>query len=119
VFVPRLAKGNEVEFRIDTGADHTCLHPYDSRVLMIPFDLLDQERAVTGYGVGGGNRFFVESAQLVFDDAELGYEVRTIDLWIAEPNDGNRSLPSLLGLDVLRHWRMNFTPRNNLLQFFA
>ena len=119
VFVPRLARGGEVRFRIDTGADNTCLHPYNSDDLRIPFDLLDPESVITGYGVGGENRFFVESAQLVFDDDELGYEVRTIDLWIAEPNPGNAHLPSLLGMSVLRHWRMNFDPPNGLLQFFA
>ena len=119
VFIPRLNRARSIRFQVDTGADHTCLHPNESDALMIPFDLLDPERAIIGYGVGGENRFFVESAQLVFDDDELGFEVRTINLWIAEPDSRNRGLNSLLGLDVLNHWRMNFDPRNNLLQFFA
>ena len=119
VFIARLNRGGEVRFRIDTGADNTCLHPEASDDLRIPFDLLDPERVITGYGVGGENRFFLESAQLVFDDDELGYEVRTINLWIAEPSSANASLPSLLGMNVLHHWRMNFDPPNDLLQFFA
>ena len=118
VFVPRLARGGEVWFRVDTGADFTCLHPNDSGALRIPFDLLDADRSFIGYGVGGGNTFFIESAQLVFDDDDWGFEVRTIGLRIAAPNPANASLPSLLGLDILNHWRMNFDPRNGLLQFF-
>ena len=45
--------------------------------------------------------------------------VHTIDLWIADPMPVTAALNSLLGLDILRQWRMNFDPRNDLLQFFA
>ena len=119
LFIPRLNIAGELRFQVDTGADITCLHLAEDDFLEIPFDQLDYDRADLVAGVGGQTRYLPEQAQLIFEDDESGYVVHTIDLWIAEPNSRNRGLNSLLGLDVLNRWRMNFDPRNALLQFFA
>ena len=119
VFIPRLNRAGSMWFQVDTGADVSCLHSSGSAYLGVPFDLLNYDRTDLIEGVGGQTRYIPEQAQLIFEDDEWGYVVRTIDLWIAEPNAGNQSINSLLGLDVLRHWRMNFDPPNGLLQFFA
>ena len=119
IFLPRLSKAGSIWFQIDTGADISCLHPSGNDFPEFPFDLLDYNSTDLVQGVGGQTRYFQEQAQLIVEDDESGYVVRTINLWIAEPNSRNRSLNSLLGLDVLNRWRMNFAPRNDLLQFFA
>lgn len=119
IFLPRLSRAGSIWFQVDTGADVSCLHPSGNDFLEVPFDLLNHDRAGLVGGVGGQTRYFPEQAQLIFEDDDWGYVVHTIDLWIAEPNSRNRALNSLLGLDILSQWRMNFDPRNDLLQFFA
>ena len=116
--IPRLNITGVVEFRVDTGADRTSLHPGASAFLGIPFDRLEMQNARAASGLGGRIIYFQEPAQLLFDDDTRGLETRDVDLLIAEPILRNASLPSLLGLDVLNLWRMNFDPRNDLLQFF-
>lgn len=118
VFLPRLTRAGSLWFQVDTGADIFCLHPSVNDFPDIPFELLDYTRTDLIGGVGGQSRYLPEQAQLIFEDDEWGYVVRSIDLWIAEPNPRNRHLNSLLGLDVLNLWQMNFDPRNDLLQFF-
>ena len=118
IFLPRLDRAGSTWFQVDTGADITCLHLSEDDLLEIPFELLDYNRTDLIGGVGGQSRYLPEQAQLIFEDDEWGYVVSSIDLWIAEPNSRNRRLNSLLGLDVLNRWRMNFDPRNDLLQFF-
>ena len=87
-------------------------------MLGIPFDRLEMRNALVASGLGGQIVYFREPAQLLFDDDARGLERCDVDLLIAEPTLRNASLPSLLGLDILNHWRMNFDPRNDLLQFF-
>ena len=117
--IPRLSITGVVEFRVDTGADGTALHPGASTLLGIPFDRLEIRTARVANGLGGQIVYFQEPAQLLFDDDVRGLERRDVNLLIAEPILRNAALPSLLGLNVLNNWRMNFDPRNELLQFFA
>ena len=116
--IPRLNISGVVEFRMDTGADGTSLHPGASAQLGIPFDRLEVRNALVASGLGGQIIYFQEPAQLLFDDDARGLERCDVDLLIAEPTLRNASLPSLLGLNILNRWRMNFDPRNDLLQFF-
>ena len=118
VILPRLRRVGDVWFQVDTGADFTCLHR-ETRPLIGPaMDRLNRDTTVIGRGIGGRSRYFVERAFLVFRDEQRGNEVRQLNLWIAEPEQANDSTASLLGLNMLRHWRMNFDPRNGALQFF-
>ena len=114
VSIPRLGVVGDVTFRVDTGADITCLHPGDGRTLGIPFERL--ENPVGGRGVGGISQYFLEEASLVFDnDGEQ--EVRPAPLLIAKPDGANEGLPSLLGLNVINHWYMEYDPVNGRLEF--
>ena len=119
VAIPRLNAAGTVIFQVDTGSDHTCLNPGPGVSLDIPFDQLDRGNVRAARGVGGQSRYFVERAELSFVDDQREYESREVNLWIAEPDGRNRGLNSLLGLDVLRRWRMNFDGPNDRLQFFA
>ena len=117
--IPRLNVTGVVELRVDTGADGTSLHPGASTYLGLPFDRLEMQNPRVASGLGGQIVYFQEPAQLLFDDDVGGLERCDVNLLIAEPILRNAALPSLLGLDVLNRWRMNFDPRNALLQFFA
>ncbi|MFN0146295.1 MAG: hypothetical protein ACKVT1_07280 [Dehalococcoidia bacterium] len=101
-----------IEFLVDTGASHTCLHPLDSvrRVGISLGRLRDASawpRAIVTGGVGGAATYFVCEATYGFrhDDGEV--ETFAGDIWIAELSAGNQRIPSLLGWDLLKHFLMD------------
>ena len=119
VLLPRLNRMGIVAFQVDTGADHTCLHPGDAAALDIQFGQLNRNQTLSVMGVGGASLYYQEVAVLVFRDTGGGVVSCSINLLIAEPNDGNDSLNSLLGLDVINRWRMDYAPLERRLHFFA
>ena len=48
VELPRLGVAATIPLLVDTGADHTCIHPKDGPVLSIPYERLDQPTGVIG-----------------------------------------------------------------------
>lgn len=116
VLIPGLAKPTDILFLVDTGADMTMLLPQDSDKIGIDFGALlgPLERST---GIGGVARIKTLPATVLFTDpgrAVYGYEVV---LSILEPSEAIREMPSLLGQDVLRRWRMTHSPPTNRLSF--
>lgn len=106
----------DIAFLIDTGADATVLHPADAYRLLgddlhgIDFD--HDPRRTPGLGVGGAVDRVVQNATLTLRSEDR--QLHPIDMPIliarpipAEPGEhGNWRLPSLLGRDFLRHFRL-------------
>ena len=69
----------------------------------IDFSALTRSGVV--FGIGGSQEEYSEAAELSFVH---GLQVVTyrLPIDIAPPLDHNRWLPSLLGMDVIRRWRM-------------
>ena len=104
--IPRLGiVSHWVLFFVDTGADSTCLHPDDGRLIGCPFDALVNP-AVFG-GTGGAHTYYIEPAivSLQEDDTAFTFEV---PLSIAKPHPVADEVPSLLGRDVLNQVRMDY-----------
>jgi hypothetical protein len=114
LFIPRLQIGGFLDLLVDTGADCTCLHTGDGIRLNIPYETL--QNAVSIGGVGGNNSYFNESIVLFFVD-ENRIRAHFIDIAIARPRRSNLTLPSLLGQDILRNWRMHHEPLTQGLEF--
>ena len=114
LIIPRFRVSSWISFLLDTGADSASVHPRDARDAGIPFAQLGNRRS--SRGIGGRSSYFREPAILAFsDDAVVRfYEV---GLLIAEPNDTNEGLPSLLGRNVINHWRMVYDPSEDRLEF--
>ncbi len=95
-------------FVIDTGAAFSCIHAIDATdIFGIPRTALDPSRwsgAQTGAGVGGSLRYLEVPATYGFPLDEGGAEFVEGTVRIGELKSG--SLPSLLGWDVLRHFRI-------------
>ncbi len=99
-----------LEFLVDTGASQTVLHPRDCAGL--PYDRLTA--AGQSGGVGGLATYYSESAYIAFrDDARTHIYIQNVG--IAEPGDHNETIPSLLGQDIMQHWRvLHDRPANSL-----
>ena len=103
----------EVEFLIDTGAYATVIYPKDQDAFLENNpDALQSDSEISAQGVGGSATFRVIPATLAFHDRETGapWEYRT-DIYMAKSmaeldgeNDQTPEFPSLLGMDILRHW---------------
>lgn len=103
-----------LDFRVDTGADHTSIHPRDANRLRVPFHLL--ANTVSLRGIGGSQLYYWQPATLAFSSGGETF-VYSVELAIAAPSEYNATLPSLLGQDVLRHWQMLHAPARNRLEF--
>ena len=114
VRIPRLGVARRVDFLVDTGCSVTTINPWDSTRMGLDFAGLSRGGLVVG--IGGSVREFTEEAEVSFPH---GLQVVTyrLPIDIAPPLDHNRWLPSLLGMDVLRRWRMVCDARGGELAF--
>ena len=88
---------------VDTGADLTSLHPTDCQGLA--YDLLGLTSETTG--IGGISEYYKEPALVTFRDIEeSSLQVYSLPVDIAMPTRYIDSVPSLLGQDLLRSWRV-------------
>ena len=106
----------DVRFLIDTGTDATVLHPADAKRILgddlrrIDFD--HDPHRTTGEGVGGAVDRVARDATLSLRSEGRRFYLIEMPILIArptpaEPGDhGNWRLPSLLGRDFLRHFRL-------------
>ena len=115
VLIPRFGVQAVVNLLVDTGADVTCLHPKDGIPARVPFDRL--RNPVSSRGIGGQSAYFIEQAIVSFRDASgrpvYEYEV---SLYIGKPEDVSDRIPSLLGQDVLKRWRLVHDPAVDILE---
>lgn len=103
VTLPRLAYTRRVRLLVDTGADVTSLHPTDCQ--SIAYDLLGLTSETTG--IGGISEYYKEPALVTFRDIEeSSLQVYSLLVDIARPTQYNDGVPSLLGQDILRSWRV-------------
>lgn len=109
---PGLGIDGYIDFLVDTGADVTTLHPRDGIAMNVPFNNLTPGQP--SQGIGGFADTFEEPAVIMFADGSF-VRLYTASLSVAKPTKFNLTVPSLLGQDILRHWRMvHDKPRNKL-----
>ena len=103
-----------VSFLIDTGADSTVLMPLDARRLKVDYTkLTDTDDSL---GVGGKSIDFVIPAVLIIPDSDQQVaHAYQFQLRIPQHNPDLRTVPSLLGRDILNRWRMNYHPAKSEL----
>jgi hypothetical protein len=101
-----------VDFLVDTGSTHSCLHPQDAkvRVGIEPSALVDTSRwprQQSTNGVGGSAIYYVWPAVYHFEHDDGTIRQITQEIEIAQPTTTNATLPSLLGMDILRRFRLS------------
>ena len=103
LFLPDFGFDATIPFLIDTGADRSLLMPADAKRMGIDHSKLTYDDCSTG--VGGDCKEHITRGKLIVTDGNLmhGY---IFTLGIAEAVPELEEAPSLLGMDILRHWRV-------------
>jgi hypothetical protein len=104
---------NLVYFVIDTGATHTSIQPADAMsVLGISIEDLDAARwndTVASAGIGGRLAYRAILVRYAFFDEDRSLPavfIQPAEAQLAAYTPESAELPSLLGWDVLRHFRL-------------
>jgi hypothetical protein len=116
LILPRLGIRGDISFLVDTGADASLLSPLDAQRLGVDFSKLEGDGET--WGISGVSHNFIEEAVLVFAEPGTALYIYYIDLDIAVPDPNTPpDLPSLLGRDIIDHWRMTYSPIKKNLAF--
>ena len=121
VSLPRVSPFSaRIDFLIDTGATSSTVHPHDmlTHFRVTPNELASPDRwprRRTGFGIGGGVLDYIESAELRFERDDGTVLALEQDILIAQLTSENEDLPSLLGWDVLQHFRLTLDARTSLV----
>ena len=122
--IPDLSIERSFTLMVDSGADSTALHVRDSvRILDTQgYRLLRQHNLRNSTGVGGGAPYFNVPAQIIFENEDGTLEGFDFILSIAKrARKGSKRLasqlrlPSILGRNVLCHFRMVMDYPNNAI----
>src|SRR5215212_10090518 len=110
-----------IDFVLDTGATATTIHPMDmlEHFRVLPTHLADPERwrrHTGGQGIGGRVLSFVERADLAFEREDGTFLALDEEIHVAQLADASQGLPSILGWDVLRHFRLTLDARTGLVR---
>ena len=114
VVLPRLSVSGYISFLVDTGSAPTIVMPVDAGRLRIDYNQLTNTTSTLG--IGGFNTVFQEPAFAYFVD-EAGSPIYgySLDIRIASVTPHNAKFPSVLGRNIIDHWRLLYDKRNDVL----
>ena len=112
---PRMNIISQISFLVDTGADHSLLHPIDG--IRMKLDYSQLTGSAESVGIGGVCHNWVEEAYIAFTEPSKCIYVYSIQIEIAELTTDNMDIPSLLGRDILDRWHMTYNPSKKSLLF--
>ncbi len=115
--LPQLGASGQVNFLVDTGAAITCLHPNDLLALGADLEAVRALPTLSVSGVGGSPNVYQTPGYVAFGDGN-GVYVYEIQVSVLDPQDAP-PLASMLGRDILQHWRMTYDQTNGILEFLV
>ena len=116
--LPRLGASLIVPLLIDTGADTTSLSPRDWRAAGLrESDFSGPSVTITGYG--GEVICPVERAELILQHENGARDRWAVDIEIAPATRASGLIPSILGRDILREYRLVCSPSEGVLTMDA
>jgi predicted aspartyl protease len=104
-----------IRLYVDTGASRTIVNTLDAEKIGINYSRLDKSPyQLTGMG-GSLDAYFLYDCTLIFGENEIIEDLDHI-LVAKPPQNAIAYLSSLLGLDVLRKYRISFTDEKVILE---
>jgi hypothetical protein len=106
-----------IPFVLDSGAASTALHPHDAfSILAFTRDEFAELPRIARarhplIGITGPTAYYVVPARYISGRDDGSPYVIDADVHIAEPVPGNAAIPSVLGWDILRHFRITLDHR--------
>lgn len=121
--LPRLRlRDAQVTFLVDTGASRCFLSSTDAARLGMTPGSLSGEAVV--FGLGGSEACYVEQGYIAFrDEDERLIHYYAVDLLISRRPASLAgpapigSVPSLIGMDILRDWRLRISQSEDVAEF--
>jgi hypothetical protein len=104
--IPFLNVEGLVSFLVDTGSDGTVLMPLD--VVRLKVDYSRLTTTDESIGIGGRSTVYVVPAILMIPEEARIAHIYEFELRVAERRPELEKTPSLIGRDILRHWRLTF-----------
>ncbi len=109
--IPALTVAGKVHFLIDTGADSTVLAPRDAGLLNLDLSRLPPGPVSTG--VGGQTPTASTPATLTLDALPFTTTLRILAPTNSQQRQALRTIPSLLGRDLLAHFALILEERTD------
>lgn len=111
LFISSQNISGDVSFLVDTGADSIVLAPTDALFLGIDTRLLPQ--GVPSIGVGGVTPTVNAKALITLNDQAFDILLRILAPRSRQQQRALRTIPSLLGRDILSHFALLVQERTN------
>ena len=102
---------------VDTGTAITTINEFDARKMQIDYSRLTKNQDSLGIG-GSAESFMADSCHLYFGEGIESIDVKPVKFLRqinVEKADQER-YPSLLGMDVLRNYKISFTESKVILE---
>ena len=99
---------------VDTGASRTSISTKDARTIGLDYSTLTQDDDSVGIG-GHIETYLLKGISLIFEDTRSSYHVERLPTIIAM-RGADDAVPSLLGVDVLRKYRVFFDRKGVILE---
>jgi predicted aspartyl protease len=101
---------------VDTGTTTTTINEFDARQMKIDYTKLKRNQDSLGIG-GQAESYLADSAHLYFGEGIESVDVKPVKFLRLHVEQADQErYPSLLGMDVLRHYKISFTDSKVILE---
>ena len=102
---------------VDTGTAITTINEFDARQMKIDYSKLARNQDSLGIG-GSAESYIADSCHLYFGEGIESVDVKPVKFLrqIGVTKADQERYPSLLGMDVLRNYKISFTESKVILQ---
>lgn len=102
---------------VDTGTAITTINEFDARQMKIDYSKLTKNQNSLGIG-GSAESYIADSCHLYFGEGIESVDIKPVKFLrqINVENADQERYPSLLGMDVLRNFRISFTESKVILE---
>lgn len=102
---------------VDTGTTTTTINEFDARQMKIDYTKLKRNQDSLGIG-GQAESYLADSAHLYFGEGIESVDVKPVKFLrqIHVEHADQERYPSLLGMDVLRNYKISFTDSKVILE---